>query len=44
MNIMKILSHHTRDADNKSLQNIYKSLILSQINYGLIIYRTEKKY
>lgn len=34
MNIMKTLSHHTWGADTKSLLNIYKSLILSRINYG----------
>ena len=40
MNIIKTLSHHTGGADTKCLLTIYKSLILSQINYGSIIYST----
>lgn len=35
---LKILSH--LGADTESLLNIYKSLILSRINYGSIIYNT----
>eukprot|EP00102_Acyrthosiphon_pisum_P021430 XP_016658640.1 PREDICTED: RNA-directed DNA polymerase from mobile element jockey-like [Acyrthosiphon pisum] len=43
MNIMKTLSNHTWGADTKSLLNIYKSLILSRINYGSIIYNSAKE-
>ncbi|KAE9524318.1 hypothetical protein AGLY_015357 [Aphis glycines] len=43
MNIMKTLSHHTWGADTKSLLNIYKSLIMSRLNYGSIVYSTAKE-
>jgi len=39
---MKTLSQHTWDAHTKSLLNIYKSLIPSQINYEAIMYNTAK--
>lgn len=42
MIIMKTLSDHTFRADTKYM-NIYKILILSQINYGSIIYSTAKE-
>ena len=42
MNIIKTLAHHTWGADQTTLLNIYKSLILSQINYGFQIYNTAK--
>jgi len=40
LNIIKTLSRHTWRADKKSLLNIYKILILSQINYGSLNYNT----
>jgi len=40
LNIIKTLAHHTWGADKTSLINIYETLILSQINYGSIIYNT----
>lgn len=43
MNIIKTLSHHTWGAKTKSLITIYKSLILSQIQYGAQIYITAKE-
>jgi hypothetical protein len=43
MNILKFLSHHTWGVSTKSLITIYKSLILSQIQYGFQIYITAKK-
>ena len=42
MNILKTLAHHTWGADKTSLLNIYKSLILSKINYGSQVYNTAK--
>lgn len=42
MSIIKTLAHHKWGADQTSLLNIYKSLILSQINYGSQIYNTAK--
>ncbi|KAF0757674.1 Uncharacterized protein FWK35_00013692, partial [Aphis craccivora] len=37
-----MLAHHTWGANQKSLINIYKSLILSKTKYGSIIYNTAK--
>ncbi|KAL5244817.1 hypothetical protein ACI65C_012227 [Semiaphis heraclei] len=42
LNVIKTLANHTWGADKKSLLNIYKTLILSQINYGSPIYNTAK--
>jgi len=41
-NIIKTLAHHTWGADKKFSLNIYITLILSQINYGSLIYSTAK--
>lgn len=38
LNIIKTLTHHSWGADKNSLLNIHKTLILSQINYGSLIY------
>jgi len=40
MNIIKSLAHHTRGASIKSLNSVYKALILSQIQYHSQIYIT----
>ncbi|KAL4119620.1 hypothetical protein QTP88_012418 [Uroleucon formosanum] len=42
LNVIKTLANHTWGAEKKSLLNIYKTLILSQINYGSPIYNTAK--
>jgi len=42
MNVVKTLSHHTWGANQKPLLSIYKSLILSKIKYGSLIYNTAK--
>jgi hypothetical protein len=42
LNIIKTLANHTWRADKTSLLNIYKSLILSKINYGSQVYNTAK--
>lgn len=43
MNIIKTLSNLTWGSDQNSLILIYKSLILSLINYGSVIYGTGKE-
>lgn len=42
MNVIKTLSHHTWEANQKPLLSIYKSFILSKIKYGSQIYNTAK--
>jgi len=42
MNIIKTLSNLSWDSDQSSLILIYKSLILSLVNYGFVIYGTAK--
>jgi len=42
MKLIKTLSHHSWGAEKNSLLIIYKSLILSKLNYGSIIYSTAK--
>ena len=42
LNIIKTLAHHTWGADKTSLLNLYKSLIISKINYGSQVYNTVK--
>lgn len=43
MNIIKVLSHLSWESDQNSLITIYKSLIISIINYGSTIYNSAKK-
>lgn len=43
MNIIKVLSHISCGSDQNSLIIIYKSLILSIINYGSTLYNSVKK-
>ena len=43
LNLMKIISNNSWGADYTSLRNIYKSLILSKIEYGSLIYDTAAK-
>lgn len=42
--LCKTFTNHTWGADKKTLLNIYKTLILSQINYGSPIYNTAKPW
>ena len=43
LNVLKTLSHTTWVEDTQILMKIYKSLILSKLNYSSILYTTAKK-